>query len=750
MTSDGHLSSVVNEPSVGHGAWKRNVSFGFAVATLVLSVCVCVQNEKGIFLTWEKRPEIEDVKKHDSRGFRIPIRADREPTTRKLVHATRIFENGRRLEKFHDVRYLRYPESGAYATTDNGIWVMPRTGDVRNLVFRIPTAIPWWVYLPLYSITFGSIIWLYGSGGMRPVRRWMNRVPGPHLKQFWSLISCYPSLVPLLAILIMFGVFQAFVLSDVAPFFPKYHDQNSYLQRAYNYADHTRDKGWRATFVSHFFELSSDDPFDGSPNVNLPYVVSNLLVLFGNSRLTALSVHFLSWAVLLLVVYLCIKKLTGNHGFGWMASGLLVTTNMAMVGAGGIADFRLDFVAACWMGISVAFWILFLNQPKRLYAWLGSMSVCVLVFFRLISAAAIGLSLALVFALALHTFVSGRRIELRRAIGPLTVAGVWTLLLVTANYQFIYEYYFELSLETELASRGADKTWSNGMWNAIRFYPETLLLTHFGRSAIAILCTVVAAAVANRLCLRFKGSVRPISTTRRTAYVFVALAILVPLTVLTLNPHRVSHVAGIAVAPLVLFGVLLIISLWRPRKDSTIAFCGLLVIVVGTTSWGARLKDSAPFPGVLRRDAEAMNMVLAEITFKLRNLPEGERTLAVLDFLDAPYGAWFYGRERLNLRAPVVCIFPNQITGMETDEILEWIGRAAAVIAPRDPSILSDRPYHISESMRVSFDQTIVEVRSKFTRHSSFAYRGNQYDLYFRSSLSESLYRPASVRNSPE
>lgn len=709
---------------------------------ILLSLLLHLQNREGAILQSRIQLRKGDVKKQDGDSYRFRISGAENVFSERPSHLTVVFENGRRLVKLQRVKSLQSWQRGVYITTDTAIWVKPFSGNVENLEAKVPFKVPWWISLVVYSGTAIIFIISLSVGAYSDFFKWASKtsrkaVPAKRfvLRHAW--------IVPAISILISFAVFQKFILYEVAPFYPRRSDQNAYLSAAYRYHEKIHELGFWSPLTQLFSGNLSGDPdvvvdsFGGfGPNSNMSLIAGYFFYFFGASRYSALLIHFCSWAILLFSVYWSVSKISGKQTLGWMAAGTLLFTNMAMVPAGGIADFRMDFVASCWMGVSVAIWCLFIHHPRRLYAWLGSGAVAFLVFVRLISAASIGIPLAYVLFLGLYSFRTGKRRGLRHAIIPLISLGAFVASLVAANWRFIYEYYFKLSLETQLASRGADETWENGVFNALSYYPESLVFHHFGIGTLVIL--LIAAAFVGILS-KYRHSALPQRrkiVVRKEGFLFVALSVIVPLVVLTANPHRTSHVAGVAVVPLALFGILCLISLRQMMNRNGMFLVGLLVCVLGTVTWSGNLMESAPFPGESRRDAEMINMVFAHLNFELQSKPPELRTVAVLDFLEATDGVWYFGREKLGMRFPVVHTFPTNIIRVDTDEIIATFREASAVIAPRDKSILERRPYHVSESIAEAFDATMSEVRARLPLHSTFSYKGVDYDLYLDSDQS--------------
>jgi len=557
-----------------------------------------------------------------------------------------------------------------------------------------------------------------------------------------------PWCVLLACILASIWALHHFVLTEIAPFYPLYGDQNDYLASAYQYADLARRKGVFAPLATHFLGAPSGLTFTPTINLNMSLVAGYVILAFGDSRLAALSLHFSSWALLLGVIFWVVKQLSRSSAFGLIAVGFVLFTNLPFVGAGGITDFRIDFLATCWMGISISLWTLFFYRPRALIAWAAAGAVAVLLFFRIITLTYVGLPLAFLFILALDTYRTNRRISLRHAIRPLVALGAWTILLFASGRTFIKSYYLDTALGPEIAARGADKTWQSGFLEGARYYPESLALHHVGGWPLAVLSVAVLAVVV-MVFLDFRGRrVRRRLPLRGSAVAFALLAVICPLVILSINPHRTVQVAGVAGIPLIVAGLLPLIAA-RRHLVRWINHAGMPVLLVATFIWILHLFATAPFQKGARREAELLNRIYHELYTNLAGLPRDARFYAVIDFEDAffGYGAWFYGRERLGRKARVVSCFPLQIFETDSESILKQIRGASAVIVPRDPAVLETRPFPISRSMHLHFDDIVADVRSRLSYRLSFSYRRVDYDLFVVEGESSALSSALSSRS---
>jgi hypothetical protein len=281
-------------------------------------------------------------------------------------------------------------------------------------------------------------------------------------------------------------------------------------------------------------------------------------------------------------------------------------------------------------------------------------------------------------------------------------------------------------------ARGADKTWSSGLFNGLRYYPESLLASHLGLAPITLLTLTAASILGWRFYFTAGHSLRIRFPIRASSMVFASLASLCPLVVLTANPHRTPAVVGVAAIAFILPGFLSIAAARRILNGNAVKRCALATLLTATCVWTVNLKDSAPFQGQHRLEAEALAMVFNRLCALPKEGGEQGAQFAILDLNGKiSMGAWFFGRERLRMPSPPICTFPTNITAVSSTEILDAVKRASAVIVPRDPSILLKRKsYPLLSSIHQHYNQALTAVRARFTLDSSFTYRAVTYDLY--------------------
>ncbi len=557
---------------------------------------------------------------------------------------------------------------------------------------------------------------------------------------FRSFAEVHPGIVLAFGLLTILFFFHDFVLTELAPYYPRHFDQTAYLSSAYRYADYAGAHGFFTPFKYHFI-----DQF-GSVNLNesISIVGSYLIVLFGEERFNPLLLHFFSYAVLITVSFYSFSSMGGYRGFGYLFAAVILFARFPMVCAGGIFDFRTDFVASCWMGISALLWIWFLHGRKSSLAWLAAFACAVLVFFRILTATYLALPLASLLLVALVSRFRSQKEDqscksagLEKAIAPILTLGGVTVAFILSGWGFIKNYYLSAQLSNaEIEARGADKTWDDAL-AALSYYPENLVTHHTGFwiSIVAMLIGVVSAIVA---ILNRSEDGRQHSPNGMFAYMFAFLLVVCPIAILTVNPHRAVQVLGVAVIPFLLLGMLPMLKFRaRPQSRDALMHIGLPAFVISVLVWGQRLDGAAPFPEN-RSDAEVLNTVFFDICSSLESLPPEEREFAVLDFLEplsfGYSGVWFFGKERLGLANPPIAVFPSTILAAESEELLNTFGNVPLAILPSGGISAGKRGYPVLQSMLENYGIVKDELEAGMSIVRTFSFEGVDYDIYRRNS----------------
>jgi hypothetical protein len=359
-----------------------------------------------------------------------------------------------------------------------------------------------------------------------------------------------------LLLLLEYALFREFVVREVAWSYPANHDQVVYLLQAYDTHDHVLDHGVRQGLV-HGLLLPS-------PNGCLIHLEAALLFLLtGPTRLGALTVNFLHFALFQVALVATLRWLTRRWSVAWLGLGLLLAVSSPFLDQGGIYDFRLDFPASCLMGVLLCLVVRsgVFASPRwwpavaGATAWLGLFRFISLVYLA-------GVAAVLVPWLAwrwLRRRGEERAVEARRLAGLAVTGAVLaavTLPVLWQRWEGLKGYYVVGHLTGPEKQIRAQK---DGRWYA--YYPQSLVQSHLGRYFRVLAPGVLGLAALYRLRRRNRSAGDAGRLDLGVAFLAAAAALLVPVAVLSEASHRSPVVVNIAL-PGLLWAVLLLAIGW--------------------------------------------------------------------------------------------------------------------------------------------------------------------------------------------
>jgi hypothetical protein len=568
----------------------------------------------------------------------------------------------------------------------------------------------------------------------------------PHLSSFrYTLRNLFfrGSVLSSFIVILVLMVFSylRFVHEEIAPFFPLYDDQGYYLRAAHEYFDYAQKNGFFRLLKAHFTHNADALGFYPASSLHMSLLASFLFPIFGTARIGALSILLLSWSLLLATAAFVFNALGKSWNYSALVVRLFLSAGFGFVGAGGMFDFRMDFPAACWSGIAMMLWCLFIERPSRKYAAFASLVTFGLFFCRILTLTYWSLPLCLILA---YVFIDRRKkvpkgySKVFPSIGFLAIA---SLILLFWDRIFILNYYFTASL-LEAPIRNLSKGLYEGKASMFLYYFRSLWGEHLGYYVRLQGVLTCLAGVYLFLGSKVNKEGAPPSAIRKETFVFVFLTGLWPLIVLTNQPNHASQVTGILVPP-VIVGLGLLLVNWTQAVEKKVPqrFRGLafLALITGFFFWEQQLVISTPFQGQRRIDAIQFNSVLQEIALhelhplnpKINSVPALPQ-LAVLDWVDGfnHNSVTLYDRERLGIKRSFEMELPRTIFKRTDVELLGSINKAKAIIVPRDPSHLRNRPWPVMQSIQSSFPQLLKEIRGRMVLAKVFKYGEFEYELF--------------------
>jgi hypothetical protein len=374
----------------------------------------------------------------------------------------------------------------------------------------------------------------------------------------WRVMLPYLTLG--LLILFQYGMFRQYAKREVTWCFPLGCDQSLFLGRSYACYETILRDGLAAGLryvVKH-----------PAPNGLLLEAEAGLFYLMaGPSRLSALTINFAHFALFQLVLAGTLRWRTGRWGPALLGVGLLLSAATPSYPYGGMADFRLDFVALCVYGVFICIVLrsgVFLSWRWSLVvggaaAWLVLMRHLTAVYLAIGCAGFLAfLGLGLLFRRQ-----CGVREMMRHRFVGLLIAGITAAALagpiVLLKWPVIRGYYLGHIDTSENQIRGAEFGASN-LAERFIFYLKSLAFDHAGLGLLilSIICLIVTSAGV-LMTRKWRDSEIPRGVQAYVplalAFVFVALCVLAPLAALTVFDSPTPVAANIMVGPLVLLAL---------------------------------------------------------------------------------------------------------------------------------------------------------------------------------------------------
>jgi hypothetical protein len=478
-------------------------------------------------------------------------------------------------------------------------------------------------------------------------------------------------------------LFAEYVRREVAWAYAPNYDQTAVLQLSYRTYEEIRQDGpWPA--LTHALRTL---PPTGA---TLHLEAAALFALTRPSRLKALGVNWLHFALLQVAVFAAVRARAGGFRLPALALGLLWCLATPFFYAGGLDDFRFDFAGWCLYGTFLA--LVMRSGTFRQYGWClaagATATLCVLT--RSLTSVYLGgvmtLWIAVVGWRSFRVREDAARADARRQLAGTLLATACLVLValpsLAVRARSLWHYYVVGHVTgAESAVRKAESGLSGGLDN-LAYYPASLLSDHAGP---VFLWTAVVALVLLALFPRPRAerALAPPAFPRDSPW-FVALSAAVPLTVLTADAAKSVIVGGVLAHPLLWAVVLAASGLARRARPQA-----LLAVAIGVLAAGAGfqvVRLGGPSPTHLASDARKEVARLHDDVFRVSG-ERGWRQPHLLadrkrDYVPATFVA-VYERHGvvLDIRHPM-----GEIVWEPTDrEIGEALDRSHLVIVTMEP-----------------------------------------------------------------
>jgi len=371
-------------------------------------------------------------------------------------------------------------------------------------------------------------------------------LPRLSARQVWVLLG--------FALVLQWCLFKQHGQREVAGGYPRGWDQITYLSDAYETYDATLEGGI-GKGLSHGLRLARPQGF------LLPLEADVLFLLLGPSRVSALTVNFLHFALLQIVLVSTLRWLSRTWWVPAVGVGLLLMACAPFFWVGGLFDFRLDFAATSLYGL----FICSVLRSRTFASRRGSIVVgiagtlCVLTRFITVVYLAAIMGGFLAF-LALMQWKSASASVKRRArhrmlgVGrACLVMAVVCLPVLFALRQQIWNYYVVGHVTGQEKNIRAAEQGVGSLVKALLYYPRSVLDVHTGSLFNVFAALLLTLAFIAFFRWRRDGVGKRLEAPGTPA--FLLLCVLVPVSILTLDTAK-SPVVGQIVYPALLLATL--------------------------------------------------------------------------------------------------------------------------------------------------------------------------------------------------
>ncbi len=374
---------------------------------------------------------------------------------------------------------------------------------------------------------------------------------------------------------------------------PQYFDQTAFLTQAYRLKEDILSKGPG--------EIGKIALSQGNPSgIALPIEGTLLSLIFDQGRFSLLLVNLIGFAVLQVSVFYTARTVWGHSTYGYLGLGLLLCQTTPWFWAGGLFDFRMDFIAYCLFGVWLCAALrssLFLD---RNWAIITGLLGALLVANRFITSVYL-VGICAGFGLICIVTVLLKRVdrELVRKMArrlanigiSLAVLGLIAIPILINSRQAIHAYYVVNHVLNDQKDIRAKELGIQDVLGHLLYYPQSILNDHWGSMFLwAGSITVVGMLIAK--LSRRQNSESQVEPRQDKEFplqiIFLFGAILGPVAALTADVAKSPVVGGIVGVPAVLLLVALIGRIGSlARKSESLGIpnfafgLSLLILVVG-------------------------------------------------------------------------------------------------------------------------------------------------------------------------
>ena len=428
-------------------------------------------------------------------------------------------------------------------------------------------------------------------------------------------------------IIVLEGIlFWRYVSTQVAPFYATGFDQAGYLAETYRLFEAMRSGNFTPIAAEIF------GPIYRPTGITFQIQGALLALLLGAGRAWLLSLNFLYFAALQVVLFKTVRWKTGNSRLALIAVALLLSQSTFMSMVGGILDYRLDFATYCTFGLWTCFVLRSGLFKNRRWSVAAGFTAALLMSMRFLTAAYFVPAMAAIFFFLIVQYGFAKSI-LRKAASALRISNFFIAaaipgFLVLPLYWFkrsaIYSYYVVGHVTGPDRRLRELEAGVKSTADLLTYYPKSIMNEHLGALFLSAVSILFAATFLLTIIARLRGDTR--LRPQLHSFVPVLAAILVPLGVLTLDISKSPVVGSIVCVPLLLLLMLACsvpLDAWPPRLRPGLLACSFsrsiiqtltmaLILIVALGSFIIHLNGRPIFP-YRNDDLRLVNEVLDSV-----------------------------------------------------------------------------------------------------------------------------------------
>ncbi len=532
-------------------------------------------------------------------------------------------------------------------------------------------------------------------------------------------------LLALFAIQILY--FYSYFAYEIRPFPPDAWDQAVYLSESYTLSESAQTHGLMQFAFSLFGGLHPQ-------GVLFPVEGAALNLFAGGGRLSQVTLNFFALFSAEWILYSCVARTTGFRGLGLAAVGLFMLQHTIWNQAGGLFDFRIDFLAVClygaWVCVALRSDVFF----DRRWSMIAGLISTILVLNRFVSVTYIsGVMIFLIIVFAMQSKDPKCSIRLKNAAISFGVMICGVTPFIATSWPAINKYYVVGHLTgNEKTIRAAEFGLVN--WkDHLTYYPLSIARDHLG-VPFSVGCLLIWGTILFSCIRQPTVFVRPTGRDIISEMALVVGSVLIPLAVLDIDISKSPVVGSIVDIPLILIAVLLprwigLIDRSAARRTWWLTAGGAVVVVLGLIT---QLNFNADTRSASRRESYKQWARTATWIFD-DALSTGLKTPHIFfDTISSHLNEFVitsFGYEQTGILLGFHTTFPQSLFNFEKSEALAALDQSDYVVltggvkagvypffasmAPAEPEVRKWANDHLIFRARFHFDSQSIDIYAK-------------------------------------